>query len=573
VISYSFLVTNTGNVSLTGPVTIDDDKATNEVCPAVTTVGNLDAELDPGEAITCTASYTVTQADLNAGSVTNVATASADGTTSNQDTATANADQNPALGIVKEADPTTYDSVGDVINYTITATNTGNVTLHNVTVTDETGIDNFACDPTVPAASLAPGGTIECTGTHTITQADLDAGEFLNVACVDDGAGGATEACDDATVDAVARPAFTITKVANPTTYDSVGDEIDYTITFTNTGNVTLHNVDVADETGIDGFACTPTVPAASVAPAGTIVCTGSHTITQADLDAGTFANTACAVSDEVPEACDTATVTGTSNPGISIDKSSTTTTITAAGQVVPYTYLVSNTGNVTLTGITVTDDKVASVSCPATTLAVGASMTCTGSHTVTAAEFAAGGNLTNLATADSTQTDPVTDTHSIPIAPPTVVAQITPTATTCQAFASGTAATLEELLYSVKGNPPKIAQVAPGVFFYWVKVSGGGTYTITQSSTPTFKPFSIASGSAVWNANCSKVGSATISQNTTTGAVTVTFSGTGTFYIGLKYDSGSVKGELQPSPTTVHYTFGTSGVAGSTQGLDLKKK
>ena len=45
-------------------------------------------ELDPGESITCTASYTITQDDLNAGSVTHTATASADGTTSNEDEAT-----------------------------------------------------------------------------------------------------------------------------------------------------------------------------------------------------------------------------------------------------------------------------------------------------------------------------------------------------------------------------------------------------------------------------------------------------------------------------------------------------
>ena len=128
VISYSYLVTNSGNVSLLGPVTVADDKADDKSCPDVTSVGNGDAYLDPGESITCTASYTITQADLNAGSVTNIATASAGGTSSDPDTETVNALQNPALTLVKTASPTTYDAVDDVISYSYLVTNTGNMT-------------------------------------------------------------------------------------------------------------------------------------------------------------------------------------------------------------------------------------------------------------------------------------------------------------------------------------------------------------------------------------------------------------------------------------------------------------
>ena len=91
-ISYGYLVTNTGNVRLAGPVTVADDKAT-VTCPALSTVGNGDGFLDPAEAITCTATYSITQADLNAGSVTNVAKASAGGVDSNQDTETVTAVQ------------------------------------------------------------------------------------------------------------------------------------------------------------------------------------------------------------------------------------------------------------------------------------------------------------------------------------------------------------------------------------------------------------------------------------------------------------------------------------------------
>ena len=158
---------------------------------------------------------------------------------------------------------------------------------------------------------------------------------------------------------------------------------------------------------------------------------------------------------------------------------------------------------------------------------------------------------------------------------PPTVVAQITPTATTCNQFASGTAATLSELLYTVKGG--KIGTVSPGVFFYWVKVTavaGANTFTINQTiTTGNFRtPFKFASGSSAWNSNCAKI-TTTVTQSN--GTVTVNFNAAsaGTVYIGIKYDSGSVKGATAPIPTTVHYDFSTTGVPGSTQGLDLKKK
>ena len=107
-------------------------------CPAVSTVGNLNGSLDPGEAITCTASYSITQADLNSGSVTNVATAHAGGTNSNQDTETVTAVKSPALTLVKSATPATYSAAGQTISYSYLVTNSGNVSLAGpVTVTDD----------------------------------------------------------------------------------------------------------------------------------------------------------------------------------------------------------------------------------------------------------------------------------------------------------------------------------------------------------------------------------------------------------------------------------------------------
>ena len=157
-------------------------------------------------------------------------------------------------------------------------------------------------------------------------------------------------------------------------------------------------------------------------------------------------------------------------------------------------------------------------------------------------------------------------------------MSQITPTGTTCNEFVNGTAADLNSLSYSVKSGV--INQVAPGVFFYWVKVTavaGTNIFTITETTTPQvlFKKFALANGgNNVFNLSCNSL-SETITQNPTTGTVTVTFTAptAGVYIISLKYDAGSVKGVAAPSPTTVHYDFTTIGVAGSTDGLDLIKQ
>jgi hypothetical protein len=124
---------------------------------------------------------------------------------------------------------------------------------------------------------------------------------------------------------------------------------------------------------------------------------------------------------------------------------------------------------------------------------------------------------------------------------------------------------------YSLKSN--KISQVDPGVFFYWMKVSGGGTYALTQAATPAFQTFAIAAGSAVFDSNCNKV-AATINQHASSGTVMITFSGSGDFYIGIKFNTGSVVGVKAPSaPGTVHYDFQLTGIANSTAGVDLVPK
>ena len=65
-----------------------------------------------------------------------------------------------------------------MIHYTIVATNDGNVTLHNVTVTDPK-VTQPGLHAGEPVADLAPGASLTCTASHTVTQADIDAGALL----------------------------------------------------------------------------------------------------------------------------------------------------------------------------------------------------------------------------------------------------------------------------------------------------------------------------------------------------------------------------------------------------------
>src|SRR5947209_7828802 len=107
----------------------------------------------------------------------------------------------------------------------------------------------------------------------------------------------------------------------------------------------------------------------------------------------------------------------------MTVKKSSTTTSLAAPGTVT-YSYLVTNTGNVTLTRSEERRvGKDAAPVCLATTLAVGASTTCSATHTFTQAELdadgsptAGSGNLVNHVTASSNQAPNATDSVNIPI-------------------------------------------------------------------------------------------------------------------------------------------------------------
>ena len=127
------------------------------------------------EATTCTATYTVTQADINNGSVKDSAVAS--GTTgvnttitSNTATASVTATQTPGISLTKTASPTAVTTVGQTVTYTFAAQNTGNVTLSGLTVADTQAspAGPLASGPTCTTTTLVPGAGTTCTATYPV---------------------------------------------------------------------------------------------------------------------------------------------------------------------------------------------------------------------------------------------------------------------------------------------------------------------------------------------------------------------------------------------------------------------
>ncbi len=182
-INYAFAVTNTGNVTITN-IVVTDTK--------VTVVGNPIASLAVGatNTATITASYILTQADIDAGQVTNSALAIGKDPKNNdvKDISGTAVDNqklptvidlsnslNPKIALVKtgvfvDENKDGFAQVGETINYAFAVTNTGNVTITNIVVTDPkvTVVGN-------PIASLAVGATntATITASYILTQASL----------------------------------------------------------------------------------------------------------------------------------------------------------------------------------------------------------------------------------------------------------------------------------------------------------------------------------------------------------------------------------------------------------------
>ncbi len=465
-ITYTYTITNSGNVTVDGPLTVVDDKTTVDCSGAA-------LSLLPTASTTCTSTYVTSQADVDNGGVTNVASGSGldpngDPVTSPTATETVEAVQSPALTLAKAGLPVSFAAAGVSITYTYTITNSGNVTISGpFTVAD----DKTTVDCSGAALSLAPTASTTCTSTYVTSQADVDNGGVTNVASgsgLDPNGDPVTSLTATETVEAVQGAALTLTKVGDPVSFAAAGVSITYTYTITNSGNVTISGpfTVVDDKTTVD---CSGA--AALVLPGGSTSCTSTYVTSQADVDNGGVTNVASGSGldpngDPVTSPTATETVEAVQSPALTLAKAGLPVSFSAAGVSITYTYTITNSGNVTISGpFTVADDKT-TVDCSgaALVLAPGGSTTCTSTYVTSQADVDNGG-VTNVASGSGL------DPNGDPV----------------------TSLTATETVEAVQGAALTLAKAGLPVSFAAAGVSITYTYTITNSGNVTVDgPFTV---------------------------------------------------------------------------------
>ena len=235
----------------------------------------------------------------------NTATAVATDPQQNTDSATASATVNitqpaPALDVQKTPDTQTVIQGGSV-TFTITVTNTGNIPLTNVVVSDPLSAD---CSRTITSLAIAQVETFTCTNLNV-------QGTFTNVVTVTANTDqGPITDTDSADVVVVALPDISVSKVSNVSTVPVTGGPVDYTIRISNVGTTTVTLTSLTD----NKVALSPDC----VALIGKTIAAGSYLqcviagVNVAWTGVPSFVNTATAVGTDVFQNSDTATASAT---------------------------------------------------------------------------------------------------------------------------------------------------------------------------------------------------------------------------------------------------------------------
>lgn len=381
-LTWTYLVTNTGDRLLTG-ISVVDDQGVSVTCPAKT--------LEVSASMTCSATGVAI-----AGNYVNVGTAT--GTwDSTQVTATDNSSYfgaNPKLDVQKTPDTQSVIE-GSKASFTITVTNTGNVVLTSVAVTDAMAP---GCDKSIGDLAVAGQATYTCQ-SPTITA------NMTNTAVVT-GMYGATQVTDDdsanVTVDYL--PNISVTKTANPTSVFESGEDVTFTFTVKNNSAEPVLITKLEDDKFGDLNGLGTCATSQLLSGNESYSCTVTKKI--GDWTLTPFNNTVTATGQDNEGNTTTASASATVTikdllPKISVTKTANPTIVRSTGENVVYTIKIANTGPESVTVTSLIDSVVTlSPECAAlvgVTIPISGEIQCT---TTVLMVIGAGSSFTNTATA-----------------------------------------------------------------------------------------------------------------------------------------------------------------------------
>ena len=376
----------------------------------------------PGKEITATATYKVTEADIVNGTFTNNVKATFSGVDkeyTGTDTVDKFEESRPHMTITKvtkDAGKNHIYKLGETINYVITVENDGNLTLTNVKIED--ALTGNAGENAWTIDTFAPGEKQTFETSYVVTEADVIAGKVVNNATGEaenpDPKKEETPVTPGEKEDPVEtpNPGLTVIKTSDKTGEVKLGDKITYTITVTNNGNVTISGVKLEDSLTGDDWTL------GNIKPGETVTKKTTYTVTEKDIIAGKVENHATATGKEpggkdITGEGEKTVTTEESNPQITVTKETTSTPKNgktyALGEKITYKITAKNTGNLTLTDVTVSDELTGNTGDKAFKIdgnfKPGEEATFEASYTVKESDL--GKTVVNEATAAGKTTDP----------------------------------------------------------------------------------------------------------------------------------------------------------------------
>ncbi|HSY49073.1 MAG TPA: hypothetical protein VLC46_09690 [Thermoanaerobaculia bacterium] len=522
--SYTIVVTNNGPSTSTGTVVTDNTPVgiafvSNSGGCTSTFPCNL-GTLTAGQSVTITSTYSIPPS-YSGGAISNTASVSANendpNLTDNSATATTPVGAAADVGITKTTSQSSV-SLGQNITYTITVSNFGPAGATGVVVADPTpagltvvsisggGCTSFPC--TIGALAVGPPVTITAIYNVPANYTGTSVTNTATVSSASDPNSSNNTASATSTISAQAD--LSISKTGPPSV--TVGQNISYTISVTNSGQLAAANTFVNDSTpaGLtfvsNGGACTGPFPCAlgTMATGQTAVITSTFSV-PANYAGTTISNTAT-VSTSSPESNTSNNSSTATTPISSSAIADLVVTKTGPGEANPtdlvdFTIIVNNNGPGAANNVVVADPTPPGLTflsntggcttpypCVFSSIAAGGVVAVTGHYRVSAQS----GSITNTASASSSATDPVPANNSS-----SVTMNITP----------GIACPQPPVLNS----PSPGATVSSPVTLSWHTVASASNYIVTingpsPSSTQTLSTtsgsvtLSLLNGSYSWS-------------------------------------------------------------------------